>query len=124
MNKLEAEQNKSDGAIELQETPEHSPLPWTRQCFLISSKHGDEVTHTGLGHLSSSRSGEAEANAAFIVEAVNSFAAQQETISQQRETIEALAEALRAVHACPTVRDDGSCDGCAMSEALQKANQQ
>lgn len=49
----------------------HSPLPWVRNCFLITSRHGDEVAHTGFGHLPPSRSKEAEANAEFIVRAVN-----------------------------------------------------
>lgn len=49
----------------------HSALPWRQHCFLVTSKHGDHVTHTGMGNLPPSRSTESEANAAFIVRAAN-----------------------------------------------------
>lgn len=34
---------------------------------------------------------------------------------------EGLVEALKRSHACATVKDDGSCEGCFVSEALKKA---
>lgn len=39
----------------------------------------------------------------------------------QKSSHDELLEALKKSHACATVRDDGSCDGCFVSEAIQKA---
>lgn len=35
-----------------------------------------------------------------------------------KERIDALERALRQAHACATMRDDGTCDGCFVSDAL------
>ena len=40
---------------------------------------------------------------------------------QQAEAARGLVAALERAHACPTVRNDGTCDGCHVSEALALA---
>jgi hypothetical protein len=35
--------------------------------------------------------------------------------------VEELAEVLRRAHACATLREDGTCEGCFVSEALRSA---
>lgn len=42
-------------------------------------------------------------------------------LDKMKSSHEGLVEALKRSHACATVRDDGTCDGCFVSEALKKA---
>lgn len=51
-----------------------------------------------------------KADAEYICRAVNSH--------------EGLVEALKRSHACATVKDDGSCEGCFVSEALNAAQEE
>lgn len=41
-------------------------------------------------------------------------------VATRDTTIRALGEALTLAHACGTLRDDGSCDGCPVSDALAR----
>lgn len=70
----------------------HSPLPWKRACFQITSAKGDRVCHTGMGNLPPHRSNESEANAAFIELAVNSHDDLQATISRLTEALQTIAD--------------------------------
>ncbi len=45
----------------------------------------------------------------------------QSTLIALQEKLKIATEALKKSHACATVRDDGSCDGCYVSEALSNA---
>lgn len=38
-----------------------------------------------------------------------------------KTTVDELLEALKRSHGCATLRTDGTCDGCFVSEAIQKA---
>lgn len=74
------------------------------------SNHKDETTHSYIvDHSNQYFIGTIiqKEDAEYIVQCVNSH--------------EELMEALKKSHACATVRDDGLCDGCYVSEAIQKA---
>ena len=42
------------------------------------------------------------------------------TIETMQKQLDEARDALKRSHACATVKDDGSCEGCFVSEALQK----
>lgn len=49
----------------------HTKTPWRNACFQVYGSDNSRIAHTGMGQLPPSRSSESEANAAFIVKAVN-----------------------------------------------------
>ena len=51
----------------------HTSTPWRNACFQVYGSGNSRIAHTGMGQLPPSRSTESEANAAFIVRAVNSY---------------------------------------------------